>query len=79
MYRSHSSFKLSHWTNDILPETEWSAAKETRSARDGTKASSQLMADGLWAHFKEFAVWVCNKASWGAYNVELANFQLEIK
>lgn len=51
---------------EVMPETGWSAAKATRSAKDGTKALSQSTEGSISAHIKEFAISVCNSDSFGA-------------
>lgn len=51
-----------------LPEIGWSAEKDTRSATDGMKASSQSSEDLFSDHNKEFAVWVCKISSFVAYH-----------
>lgn len=49
-----------------LPDTGWNPAKDTSSYMDGMKALSQSTDGAFSAQASEFAVWVCNNASFGA-------------
>lgn len=50
---------------NVLPETGWRAAKETRSATEGTKSLIPSKVICFSAQTRAFVIWVCNDASLG--------------